>query len=111
MELVRAFRTDDRVRPADADPTSGQIAFATGIGGRWQIFTIAPGGSGGDTTHQPAQISSNVPTNREVISKPRHQGGHETGGMSVSGNFRVRFGCLTGVGCMNGLRHAGWARR
>jgi hypothetical protein len=32
-------------------------------------------------------------------------------GMSVSGNFRVRFGCLTGWGCMDSLRHAGWARR
>jgi Transposase, Mutator family len=32
-------------------------------------------------------------------------------GMSVSGNFRVRFGCLTGWGCMDGLRHAGWAGR
>jgi hypothetical protein len=29
-----------------------------------------------------------------VISKPRDQGGHETVGMSLSGNFRVGFGCL-----------------
>jgi transposase-like protein len=32
-------------------------------------------------------------------------------GMSVTGNFRVRFGCLTGWGCMDGLKHAGWAGR
>ena len=36
------------------------------------------------------------PTNREVISKPRDQGGHETGRHVVHGNFRVWFGCLTG---------------
>jgi hypothetical protein len=29
--------------------------------------------------------------------------------MSVRGNFRVRFGCLTGW--MDGLSHAGWAGR
>jgi hypothetical protein len=56
--------------------------------------------------------SSNDPTNQEVISRPRDQGGHETGryvGMSVTGNFWVRFGCLTGG--MDGIRHAGWAGR
>ena len=26
-------------------------------------------------------------------------------------NLRVRFGCLTGCGCVDGLRHAGWAGR
>lgn len=37
-----AFRPGDRVPPETAtdSPSNGQIAFATGIGGRWQIFTI-----------------------------------------------------------------------
>jgi hypothetical protein len=29
----------------------------------------------------------------------------------VGRNFRVRFRLLDGVGCMDGLRHAGWAGR
>jgi len=41
--------------------------------------------------------SPNDPANREVISKPHDQGGHETG-RHVGRNFRVSFGCLTGVG-------------
>jgi hypothetical protein len=40
--------------------------------------------------------SSNDPTNQEVISKPRDQGAMRPAGMSVTGNVRVRFGCLTG---------------
>jgi Transposase, Mutator family len=37
------------------------------------------------------------PDEQEVISKPRDQGGHETG-RHVGRNFRARFGCLTGWG-------------
>jgi len=51
------------------------------------------------------------PTNREVIAKPRDQGGHETGRhvgqRELSGQVRL----LDVVGCMDGLRHAGWAGR
>jgi hypothetical protein len=54
--------------------------------------------------------SSNGRTNQVVISKPRDQGGHQTG-RHVGRNFRVRFGCLTGWGCMDGLRHGGWVGR
>jgi hypothetical protein len=58
-----------------------------------------------------AASSSNDPTNQEVISKPRDRAALRPVGISVSGDFRVRFGLLDGVGCMVGLRHAGWASR
>ena len=59
--------------------------------------------------------------NGNVVERPHVSGGEQLAasqgaamkpvGMSVSGNFRVRFGCLTGWECMDGLRHAGWAGR
>lgn len=44
---VVAFRSSEPARPAGtADtPTGGKIAFATGVGGRWQIFTVVTGGT------------------------------------------------------------------
>jgi hypothetical protein len=54
--------------------------------------------------------SSNDPTNQEAISKPRDQGGHKTGRHDGQLELPVGFGCLRG-GCMDGLRHAGWAGR
>jgi hypothetical protein len=48
------------------------------------------------------------PGPRAVVYKwIRHQAMRPVG-MSVSGNVRVRSGCGV-VGCMDGLRHAGWA--
>jgi putative transposase len=55
--------------------------------------------------------SSNDPTNREVISKPRDQGGHETGRHVGQRELPGQVRLLDGVGCMDGLRHAGWAGR
>jgi hypothetical protein len=55
--------------------------------------------------------SSNDPTNQEVISKPRDQGGHETGRHVGQRTLPGRVRLLDGVGCMDGLRHAGWAGR
>src|SRR5262245_30004515 len=53
--------------------------------------------------------SSNDPTNQEAISKPRDQGGHETGRPVGQWNFRSSSAiCLTGWGVWMGLRHAGW---
>jgi hypothetical protein len=59
--------------------------------------------------------------NGKLVERPDESGGDQQdrvtraamrpAGMSVSGNFRVRFGCLTGWGCMDGLRHARWAGR
>ena len=54
---------------------------------------------------------SNDPTNQQAINKSRDQGGHETGRHVGQRELPVRFGCLTGWGCMDGLRHAGWAGR
>lgn len=42
--------------------------------------------------------SSNDPTNQEAISKPRNQGGHQTGRHVGQRELPVRFGCLTGRG-------------
>jgi Tol biopolymer transport system component len=44
---VVAFRSNDSARPAGtADtPTNGEIAFATGGAGHWQIFTVATDGT------------------------------------------------------------------
>jgi hypothetical protein len=50
------------------------------------------------------------PDDQEVISKPRDQGGHETG-RACRSELPRQVGCLTGWGCMDGLRHAGWAGR
>lgn len=46
--VVSAFRAGNRTRSAaTADiPTSEQIAFATGVGGHWQLFTVAADGAG-----------------------------------------------------------------
>ena len=59
--------------------------------------------------------------NGSLVERPDESGGDQLAappgaamrpvGMSVSGNFRVWLGCLTGWGCMDGLRHAAWAGR
>ena len=54
---------------------------------------------------------SNDPTNQEVISKRRDQGGHETGRHVGQRELPGQVRLLDGVGCMDGLRHAGWAGR
>ena len=51
------------------------------------------------------------PTNQEVISKPRDQGGHATGRQVGHRELPGQVRLLDGVGCMDGLRHAGWAGR
>jgi hypothetical protein len=70
-------------------------------GSPWSALARGPG----------TASSPDDPSNQEVISKPRDQGAMRAAGIPVSGNFRVRSGCLTGVGGMDGLRHAGWAGR
>jgi hypothetical protein len=55
--------------------------------------------------------SSNDPTSQEVISKPRDQGGHEAGRHVGQRELQGQVQLLDGVGCMDGLRHAGWAGR
>jgi hypothetical protein len=53
----------------------------------------------------------NDPTNREVISKPGDQGGHEIGRHVGQRELPGQVRLLDGVGWMDGLRHAGWAGR
>jgi hypothetical protein len=47
----------------------------------------------------------------EVISKPRDRGSDETGRHVGQRELPGQVRLLDGVGCMGGLRHAGWAGR
>src|SRR5262245_23910688 len=70
------------------------------------LYTASPVGLATLARRSGTASSSNGPANQEAISKPRDQGGHETGRRELP----VRSGCLTGRG-MDGLRRAGWAGR
>jgi hypothetical protein len=59
----------------------------------------------------PFASSSNDPTNQEAISKRRDQGGHETSRQVAQRELPGQVRLLDGVGCMDGLSHAGWAGR
>jgi hypothetical protein len=65
------------------------LTFAGLVGCRGSLI-----GEGGRVTGTAS--SSNDPTNQEAISKPRDQGGHETGRHVGPRELPARFGCLTG---------------
>jgi putative transposase len=65
----------------------------------------------------PAEHWIHLPTTNPIestfatVSKPRDQGGHETGRHVAQRELPGRVRLRRGVGCMDGLRHAGWAGR
>ena len=76
---------------------------------RWRSNSSSPPSNGGVPSTPPTwspwsalargsrtASSSNDPTHQEAISKPRDQGGHETGRHVGQRELPVRFGCLTG---------------
>jgi hypothetical protein len=74
------------------------------------------GGPAAARTTYPARLELKIPVpEAAAVPAPQPQQASlyvlltdRAAGVSVSGNFRIRFGGMMGVG---GLRHAGWAGR